>query len=501
MSDWEVKYIMDKLVDRNILDTGVLPALRRPVARKISQDVVAETVQLLDVVAIVLAGAIAFGLYLLAIVGNPSLYDGYLLTVILAAIAFVFVLRRLDAYSFRRLSQVGWQLGRVTMAWCATFGALTTVAFLAKVADVYSRGWAVTWAILVMANLALLRLALRSLVQRWAHQGRLSRSVAIVGAGEPGEHLVAKLRTDAGEHIEITGIFDDRLNRVPSYVAGCRVLGTTDDLVALTRSAPMDEIIIALPLRAEGRIADIVAKLLPLPVDLRVSIDQIGSFPMQGIGDTGSARTIEIIERPLKHWGGVVKWLEDQLLGALCLILFAPLMALIAVAIRFDSPGPVFSLQDRFGFNNKTIRVFKFRTTHVDTCDQTGATRTAAGDTRVTRLGWFLRKFSLDELPQLMNVLRGEMSLVGPQPHALGMRAGERVYDDAVADYFLRHRVRPGMTGWAQVNGLRGEIDTLDKARRRVSYDLHYIDHWSLWLDVKILLLTAITFFRRQNAE
>src|SRR3984893_12947481 len=153
----EVKYTMDKLVDRNMLDTGVLPALRRRVARKISQDVLAETVQLLDVVAIVLAGAIAFGLYLLAIIGDPSLYDGYGLTVILAAIAFVFVLRRLDAYSFRRLSQFGWQLGRVTMAWCATFAALSTVAFLAKVAVDFSRGWAVTWGILVIAKLALLR--------------------------------------------------------------------------------------------------------------------------------------------------------------------------------------------------------------------------------------------------------------------------------------------------------------------------------------------------------
>jgi Undecaprenyl-phosphate glucose phosphotransferase len=491
---------MDKLVDRNILESSVLPALRRPIGRKISQDVVAETVQVLDAVAIILSGVIAFALYLLAIIGAPILYDGYGLTVILAAMLFVFVLRKLGAYSFRRLSQFGWQLGRVTMAWCATFGALTTVAFLAKVADIYSRGWAVTWAILVIANVALLRLALRSLVQRWAQQGRLSRTVAIVGAGEPGEHLVAKLCTDDGEHIVIAGVFDDRLNRVPAYVAGCRVLGTTDDLVTLTRSAPMDEIIIALPLRAEGRIGDIVAKLRPLPVDLRVSIDQIGSFPMRGIGETGSARTIEIIDRPLKDWGGVVKWLEDQILGALCLILFAPLMALIAVAIRLDSKGPVFFLQDRFGFNNKTIRVFKFRTMHVDKCDQTGATRTVAGDSRVTRIGRFLRKFSLDELPQLINVMRGEMSLVGPRPHVLGMRAGERLYDDAVSDYFLRHRVRPGMTGWAQVNGLRGEIDTLDKARRRVSYDLYYIDHWSLGFDVKILLLTAITIFRGHNA-
>jgi Undecaprenyl-phosphate glucose phosphotransferase len=491
---------MEKLVDRTILDSGVLPGLRRPAGPRISQEVIAETVQILDFVAVVLAGVVAFVSYLWGIIGDPSLYDGYGLIVILAAIVLVFVLRRLDGYSFRRLPQFGWQLGRVTMAWAATFGALATVAFLAKVADVYSRGWAITWAGLVIANLTLLRLVLRTLVRRWIKQGRLSRTVAVVGAGAPGEQLIAKLRTDDGEQVVIAGVFDDRLHRVPSYVAGCRVLGTTDDLVTLTRSAPMDEIIIALPLRAEGRISDIVAKLRALPVDLRVSIDQIGSFPMRGIGETGSARTIEIIDRPLKDWGGIIKWLEDQIIGLLCLFIFAPLMAMIAVAIRLDSPGPVFFLQDRFGFNNKTIRVFKFRTMHVEKCDQTGATRTVDKDPRVTRIGRFLRKFSLDELPQLFNVLRGEMSLVGPRPHVLGMRAGERLYDDAVADYFLRHRVRPGMTGWAQVNGMRGEIDTLDKGRRRVSYDLYYIDHWSLWLDLKILLLTAITVFRGQNA-
>lgn len=493
---------MNKLAERGIVSSPALPALQRQVGGRIriSQEVVSEAIQILDFVAIALAGIVAFAFYFLVIVGDSSQYNGYGLTVIFAAIVFVYGLRKLGGYSFRRLSQLGWQVGRVTLAWGATFAALSTLAFLAKVAETYSRGWAVTWAVLVVANLVLLRVGLRYVLRRWAHQGRLSRTVAVVGAGEAGEMLLAKLRTDDSEHIVVAGVFDDRLNRVPSYVAGCRVLGTTDDLVALTRSAPMDEIIIALPLRAEGRIGDLVAKLRPLPVDLRVSIDQIGSFPMRGIGETGSTRTIEIVDRPLKNWGGVVKWLEDQVLGVVCLTLFAPLMGLIALAIRFDSPGPAFFRQDRFGFNNKTIRVLKFRTMHVDKGDPSGAHRTVAQDPRVTRVGRFLRKFSLDELPQLINVLRGEMSLVGPRPHVLGMRAGERLYDDAVSDYFLRHRVRPGMTGWAQVNGLRGEIDTLDKARRRVSCDLHYIEKWSLWLDMKILLLTAVTIFRGHNA-
>jgi Undecaprenyl-phosphate glucose phosphotransferase len=486
---------------RGIIDSGVLSAVRRTVGDKISQDVLAETVQLLDVAAIVLAGAMAFALYLLAIIGDPSLYDGYGLTVILAAIAFVFVLRRLGAYSFRRLSQFGWQLGRVTIAWCATFAALTTVAFLAKVADDYSRGWAVTWGILVIANLALLRLALRSLILRWAQQGRLSRTVAVVGAGELGEHLVAKLRTEEGEHIEIAGVFDDRLNRVPSYVAGCRVLGTIDDLVALTRSVPMDEIIIALPLRAEGRIADIVAKLRPLPVDLRVSIDQIGSFPMRGIGETGSARTIEIVDRPLKDWGGIVKWIEDQVLGILCLILFAPLMGLIALFIRLDSPGPVFFRQKRYGFNNELVEVLKFRTMHTHLSDHKGEKLTERNDPRITRIGRVLRKLSLDELPQLVNVIKGEMSLVGPRPHAVSAKAAGRFYREVVADYSLRHKVKPGMTGWAQVNGWRGETDTEEQILRRTEHDLFYINNWSFTLDLKILFMTLFTLLRHSKGK
>ena len=485
----------------NILSQTAARRLRRRGVRGvISHEVLSQTVQVLDFLAVALAGAVAFAVYLVALLGEAANYDRYGLIVILAALVFVSALRRTGSYSLPRLSRVGWQFGRLTLVWCATLAALTTLAFLAKVADSYSRGWAVTWTALAASELVLLRVGVGYLIRRWTRQGRLSRMVAIVGAGEWSEQLVGKLRTTGKEQIAIAGVFDDRLSRVPSHIGGCRVLGTTDDLIALTRSAPIDEIIIALPLRAEGRIGDIVAKLRSLPVDLRLSIDQIGCFPMRGIGETASARTIEILDRPLKHWGGVVKWFEDQVLGLLALIAFAPLMAIIALAIRLNSRGPIFFVQDRFGFNNQTIRVFKFRTMYVDKADASGANRTVPGDPRVTRIGRLLRSFSLDELPQLFNVLRGEMSLVGPRPHALGMKAGERLYHDAVSDYFLRHRVRPGLTGWAQVNGLRGEIDTLDKARRRVAFDLRYIDQWSLWLDLKILLMTVATMLGRQNA-
>lgn len=492
---------MSDVVERNMLDEVASAHIaRRGSHSAISHEVLCEVVQVLDFLAVVLAGGIAFAVYLIVIVGDWDAYDRYGLTVLLAAMVFVAALRRGGTYTISRLSRFGWQTSRAVLVWGVTLGLLSTISFFAKIADLYSRGWVLTWALLVISELVLLRAGLRSLMGRWSAQGRLSRAVAIVGAGDGGEQLIAKLRTDGRGEIAIAGVFDDRLNRVPAYVGGCRVLGTTDDLIAMTRSGLVDEIIIALPLRAEGRIGELVAKLRSLPVDLRLSIDQIGGFPMRGIGETASARTIEILDRPLKHWGGIIKWLEDQILGGLALIAFAPLMLMIAAAIRLDSRGPVFFIQDRFGFNNKTIRVVKFRTMRVEQEDPTGANRTVARDPRVTRVGRFLRSVSLDELPQLVNVLRGEMSLVGPRPHALGMKAGERLYHDAVSDYFQRHRVRPGMTGWAQVNGLRGEIDSLEKARRRVALDLYYIDHWSLWLDLKILLKTVIVMFGRENA-
>jgi exopolysaccharide biosynthesis polyprenyl glycosylphosphotransferase len=209
---------------------------------------------------------------------------------------------------------------------------------------------------------------------------------------------------------------------------------------------------------------------------------------------------LEVADRPLKSWRAIVKWAEDKAFAAALLALLGPLMALIAILIKLDSRGPVFFVQKRFGFNNDVIRVFKFRTMYVDRGDPSGAQRTVQNDPRITRLGRFLRLLSLDELPQLINVLRGDMSLVGPRPHAIAMKAGNCLYSQAVEQYFHRHRVKPGITGWAQVHGLRGEVNTLEKAHARVACDLYYIDHWSPWLDLKTLAKTVTILASRDNA-
>jgi Undecaprenyl-phosphate glucose phosphotransferase len=433
--------------------------------------------------------------------GNIVERERYWLAIALAALVFPFVHRKAGGYATPRLSALTWQVGRMVLTLAATLSILTTLAFMAKVAPYYSRGWATLFVTLSFGTLASVRMGVALLIQHWTRAGRLSRIVAVVGAGPLGQQVVRKLKAVEDSRVRILGVFDDRMTRVPTEIAGCHVLGTTNDLISQVRQSLIDEVILALPLRAEARIGELVAKLRSLPVDLRLSLDPVsGVIPMRGVSEVASMQMIEILDRPLKHWSGFVKSMEDRILSGLLIALAAPLMGLIALVIRLESQGPALFVQERFGFNNNAIRVFKFRTMRAEEADPSGAARTTPGDARVTRVVRLLRRLSLDELPQLFNVFAGDMSLVGPRPHVMAMMAGERLYYEAVGEYFLRHRVRPGMTGWAQVHGLRGEIDTPEKARARVAYDLWYIDHWSIWLDLRILLMTARVILSGKNA-
>lgn len=472
---------------------------RRNAHKGVSLEILSSVVQALDFCGILAAGQIAVWAYVDT--GSVGEYERYWLSAFLGATILIFFLRNAGTYSERDLGNFRWQTGRVAIGWLSTVMILAAFAFLTKVAETYSRGWALIWVTVALGQLGLSRIVLGLLMQRWMRQGRLARTVAIVGSADIGRGLIAKLHASGRSMVGVIGVFDNDLDRVPG-VDGC-IPGPDPytNLITLAQNTAIDEVIIALPLNEAARIGNVVRRLRALPVDLRLSIDCLTSeFPIRGLSETAAVRVVEIFDRPLKHWSGLAKSIEDKILGAVCLVIFAVPMMLIAAAIRLDSKGPVLFVQDRFGFNNKVVRVFKFRTMHVEAADPTGACRTVLGDPRVTRVGCILRTLSLDELPQLINVLRGDMSLVGPRPHAVAMRAGDELYHHAVADYFQRHRVRPGITGWAQVHGLRGEIDTLEKAHRRVAFDLYYIDHWSLWLDIKILFMTIKILFTRQNA-
>jgi polysaccharide biosynthesis protein PslA len=425
----------------------------------------------------------------------------HVLTSLFAATMFVGLLGQFGGYRLQQLTTLHRQLRPIVMTWAATVAVLMLVGFFTKTSDIYSRGWMLSWIIGVPLLLVIGRSILHAILADGVGGSSLARNVAIIGAGEEGQRLIERFQAERENTIIIQGVFDDRKSRVASGIPGGILRGTTADLLNFARDTRIDEIVIALPLAAESRLRSLCDRMKALAVDVRLSLEPLAeSYRTRGISYVGDVPVLEMVNRPLKNWGGFAKMLEDKLLGILLLMFLGPLMVVIALLIKLETPGPVFFVQKRFGFNNQIIRVLKFRTMYTDRADPSGAQRTIRSDPRVTRLGRILRLLSLDELPQLINVVRGDMSLVGPRPHAIAMKTGDRLYCDAVAEYMHRHRVKPGLTGWAQVNGLRGEVDTLEKARARVALDLYYIEHWSPSLDLKILLKTVSTLVSCENA-
>jgi Undecaprenyl-phosphate glucose phosphotransferase len=479
------------------------PLGRRVVRRPdwLSIEIVALVVGATDFCLILAAAAAAFATYSGVMDQTVAEPGRHLLTSIFAATLFVGLFERLRGYRLKQLSRLHWQLTRMLMTWGFTIAVVLLVAFFSKTSETYSRGWALTWITTVPVLFLSGRSALHAIIATRAGGGCFVRNIAIVGAGNEGQRLIARLRAGQDKSVVIRGVFDDRKSRLPGSVCGLAVLGTTDDLLHFARYAPVDEVVIALPLDAECRLRSLCDKMKALAVDVRLSLEPLAeTFQVRYMGYVGDVPVLEVVDRPLKNWRGIAKFLEDKLLGSFLLVLAGPLMVLIMILIKMDSHGPAFFIQKRFGYNNQVIRVLKFRTMHVDRADPSGAKRTVRNDPRITRLGRILRLLSLDELPQLINVVRGDMSLVGPRPHAIAMKTGDCLYCEAIEQYSHRHRVKPGITGWAQVNGLRGEVDTFEKARDRVVHDLYYIEHWSPWLDLKIFLKTAGILISRENA-
>ena len=337
------------------------------------------------------------------------------------------------------------------------------------------------------------------MVRRWARSGRLVRRVIIVGGGREGESLVHALEHEADSDLRICGVFDDRGGeRSPQVVAGIPKLGTVDDLVEFTRRTRVDLILVSLPLTAEERVLHMVRKLWVLPVDVRLAAHMSKlRFRPRAYSYIGNVPVLDIFDKPIADWNMVMKTVFDRVVGTLALIGLAPVMAVTALAIKLDSRGPVFFRQRRLGFNNEVIEVYKFRSLYHDKADPLARTVVTKDDPRVTRGGRFIRKTSLDELPQFINVLQGRMSVVGPRPHAV---AHTELYRKLIKGYMFRHKVRPGITGWAQVHGLRGETDTLEKMEQRIAYDLDYLRHWSLQLDLWIVLKTVLVVLDGRNA-
>jgi Undecaprenyl-phosphate glucose phosphotransferase len=467
--------------------------------RTVSLPIVSGCLRLTDLIAVLGAGLIAYQVYAPAQQALAADLCFVFVAIIGLLCANGFQLAHLYTHSTLRAPLR--RLGRVLLAWALVLLVFAAALFFTKTGENFSRGWVVCWFLVGASGLALNRIVLSLLVRRWTRERRLCRNLVVVGSGIEATRFVAMVDAAHNAEVEIVGLFDERLNDRRSIRADHGPPGNIDELTEFCRRVHVDQIVVAMPAKAQTELPEIFHRLRQLPVAVSLCPD-IKGLPLGNcsIGHVGDLPVLNLAERPLSDWKWVRKEIGDRFLAAVILVLIAPLLAVVALAVKFDSPGPVFFRQRRYGYNNQMIEVFKFRTMYTDQCDAAGENVVKRGDSRVTRLGGFLRKTSLDELPQIINVLRGEMSIVGPRPHQAALKINNRYYDEIVAEYAARHRVRPGITGWAQVNGWRGEIDTVEKAVKRVEHDLYYIDNWSVLLDIKILLLTVVAVLKRENA-
>lgn len=390
-------------------------------------------------------------------------------------------------------------LDRILMVGTISFLFLLAIAFSLKVSDSYSRIWFFSFGGTSAAAVIGFRIAGALIVRRLAKSGLLIRRVAVFGAYEQAKRFLLNFEKGANGLSQVVGVFDDRLNLVGSDVAGVPVRGNFEDLVTAIRHGEVDDVVVALPWNAEEHLAEVVSHLQELPINIYLGFDLIAyRYRFRGSpSHFAGLNLVEIVDTPLSGWKVVLKAVEDKTLAAVLLVLLAPILLIIAVAVRVESPGPVIFRQTRYGFNNEKFVIFKFRSMIHCPEEGTKTVQASRGDSRITRVGQFIRRTSLDELPQLLHVLIGTMSLVGPRPHAVDHN---EEYAKLIRGYFARHNMKPGITGLAQVNGFRGETDTIDKMKERVQYDVYYTEHWSVWLDLRILLRTAYVVWFCKNA-
>ncbi|MDO9415985.1 undecaprenyl-phosphate glucose phosphotransferase [Pararhizobium sp.] len=425
------------------------------------------------------------------------------LTIMLTGCALAVVFLQLaDTYQVPALRSTFRAMPRVLGAWAVAFAVMALMLFFLKNGAHYSRVWFASWFVSGGVFLFLERNFVSFSIRRWARNGTMERRAVIVGGGEPAKALIRSLEQQPDNDIRICGIFDDRdERRSPFVIAGYPKLGTVVELVEFARLARIDLLIIALPLSAEARILALLKKLWILPIDIRLAAHANNlRFRPRSYSHVGAVPMLDIFDKPINDWDSVAKRAFDIFFSVVALALLWPVFIGAAIAVKLSSPGPVFFKQKRHGFNNELIEIYKFRSMYTEMSDPTAKNAVTKGDPRVTRVGRFIRKSSIDELPQIFNVLKGQLSLVGPRPHAVEAQTQDRNYADVVEGYFARHRVKPGVTGWAQINGWRGEVDHDDKIKFRTAFDLYYIENWSLMFDLKILFLTPIRLLNTENA-
>ena len=432
--------------------------------------------------------------------GLWTIPEEYIVAIALGALLTTNYIHAARLYDFSEGQRFALKIAPLTASWLAVIVTMLLIAYFGKVTGSYSRVWGATWFVTAYLLLVAARGVFLVMLDKWRRNGDLSYNIVVVGAGEFGQALLQHLDHQGNRTARVVGLFDDRATRIPEIVAGHEVRGNIDDLLLFVRRNRVDQIVIALPWSAHERLAVILRQLATVSIDVKLCPSEAAfEVPNLGYDSVAGIPMLTILKPPLAGWNRILKNVEDRTLGAAILLITGPLMLFIALGIKLSGGGPVLFRQQRYGFNNNEFTLFKFRSMATDlpggAADRLVQVR--RDDPRVTAFGRFLRRTSLDELPQLFNVMRGEMALVGPRPHAV---EHNEEYARIIDRYLVRHKVKPGITGWAQVNGLRGETSTPQAMRRRVQHDLQYIENWSFLLDLKILGLTLFTGFVHENA-
>jgi len=466
----------------------------------ISKPIVRAGVRMVDLLITALLGIFIASLYVEET--NVVIDPNYLFAVIAAGLLTLGIFEVIGLYRIATFTSILTQMPRVIFGWSFAFAILIASMFFLKSGETFSRAWLLMWFCSGGLTLLSSRFVLAGLTRRWLRTGRLYRRAVVYGSGEIAHQVLKELENDPDSDIRISGVFDERHDeRVPELTEGYPMLGSLDDLKTFAQKTRIDLVIVALPVSAERRIDKVMKTIVHFNAEIKLPACALKiRLPAGTYTHIGGVAMIDILRKPISDWGMAVKWLFDKSVAAFALFLLAPVMAAIALAIKLDSKGPALFRQKRYGLNNELIEIFKFRSMYTEQSDVNATRLVTRQDPRVTPIGRFIRKTSLDELPQLFNVLRGELSLVGPRPHAMQAKAADKLYDQVVEDYFARHRVKPGITGWAQINGWRGETDTMEKIQKRVDHDLYYIENWSILLDLYVLIMTPIALFKTDNA-
>lgn len=424
---------------------------------------------------------------------------------LIAIVCYTGIARVTGAYDFDALIYFKRAWPRVANAWLTSVIAIAAVGVALNVQAGPPLLHLATWIVAGLFALAVARAALILFTRRLKRRGAFDRRTAIVGTGEQGIGLVEHVAGNEELAVRLVGFFDDR--PIGSALATSLPLpfhGGIPDLVAAIRAGAIDKVFIAVPWSDEARLRAVMEVLSATPVEIRLAPDKAGfAYARKRVTSIAGLSVITLLEQPLSGPQQLQKATEDRLLALLALIFLLPLMLAVALAIKLTSPGPVLFRQPREGFNCQSFDILKFRTMHYGRggdCRAAEIVQASRCDPRITRLGAWLRRTSIDELPQLVNVLFGHMSLVGPRPHAAATRAGGKLFADVAATYAARHKVKPGLTGWAQVCGWRGETDTEEKLIRRLEHDMYYVEHWSIWFDFYILVRTALTVLGQRTA-